>query len=99
MKILALTVTGHISPKGSNIPEDLHRTSRLVIKVSCLGRDVRDVKERVSVRVFHRIPRILTSVESTATLSLEASAVSNWLLDAQLLRLNLASCMMALAVV
>ena len=99
MKILSLTVTGDICPKGSNIPEDSHRISRLVTKVLWLGIDAHGVKERVSVWVFHRIPKMLTSVESTATLCLEASAVSNWLLDAQLLRLNLASCIMVLAVV
>ena len=99
MKILALIVTGDISPKGSNIAEDSRRTSRLVTKAVCLGIGAHGVKERVSVRVFHRKPKMLTSLLSAATLSLEASALSNWLLEAQLLRLNLASHMMALAVV
>ena len=99
MKILDLIVTGDISPKGSKIPEDSRRTSHLVTKEVCLGMGARVVKERVSVTVFHCIPRMLTSVVSTAVFSLEASAVSKLLLDAQLLRLNLASCMMALAVV
>ena len=99
MKILDLTVTGDISPKGSNIAEDSRRTSRLVTRELYLGMDARIVKERVSLTVFHRIPKMLTSLVSTATFPLEASAVSNLLLDAQLLRLNLASCMMALAVV
>ena len=68
-------------------------------KAVCLGMGACDVKERVSVRVFHCKPKMLTSLQSAATLSLEASAQSNWLLEAQLLRLNLASWMMALAVV
>ena len=33
--------------------------------------------------MFHRIPKMLTSVLSAAVFSLEALAVSNWLLDAQ----------------
>ena len=60
---------------------------------------VRVIKERVSLTVFHRIPKTSTSVLSAAVFSLVALAVSSWLLDAQLLRLNLASCMLALAVV
>ena len=99
MKILDLIVTGDISPKGSNIAEDSRRTSRLVTRVLYLGIGARIVKERVSLMVFHHIPRMLTSLISTAAFSLEASSVSNVLLDAQLLRLNLASRMMALAVV
>ena len=59
----------------------------------------RIIKERVSVTVFHCIPKMLVSPVSTAVFSLEASAVSNVQLDAQLLRLNFVSCMMALAVV
>ena len=100
MKMLALIVTGDIRPKGSpNIAEDSRRTSCLVTKVLCLGMGLHSVKESVSVGVFHRKPKMLTLVESATTLSFEASAVSDWLLEAQLLRLNLASCMMALVVV
>ena len=62
--------------------------------MSWLGIVACGVKERVSVRVFHYMPKMLTSVESTATLALEALAESNWLLDAQLLKLNLVSYIM-----
>ena len=72
MKILDLTVTEDISHKGSNIAEDSRRTSSLVTRVLYLGMGARIIKERMSVTVFYRIPKMLTSLVSTAAFSLEA---------------------------
>ena len=69
-----------------------------MINVLFSGMIVLDGKQRVSVIVFHCKPRMLVVVFSSATLSYLAKMLSCGQLEAQALRLKLASDMIDLAI-
>ena len=94
IKVLALMVTGDNNPSGSKILHDSLKTSLFVTSEVMLGIGDLDMRDSVSVCVSHCRPRTLTGLLASTTLSLDAYSVSWGLLEAQLLKLKLASFIM-----
>ena len=88
MNVLALMVTGDSNPRRSKTLEDSLKTSLSVTSEVTLGIGDLDIRESLSIYVTHCSPRTLTGLLESTTLSLDASSVSWWLLEAQLLRLK-----------